>query len=207
MSMTRRAALCVALVGGVAGCDEFAFDEPPTTDEEAYLALQADTVALREVTEALTVTAAADLPVTGTASYDGTALIALDAPAGGAASELIGTAVLEADFANATISGQADGFYGTVAGGEVTAFAGQVFLSQGAIDASGGDQIGADVNGTLQGGGDTLVVGGTVAGNFLGDPLLLNEPPAAMVLATGDDTSFVLNGTAVTGGMEIVATQ
>jgi hypothetical protein len=207
MSKTIRAAVCVALVAGVAGCDEFTFDDPPTTDEEAYLALQAETVALRDETGLLSVTDAVDLPTTGTAQYDGTALIALDAPTGGTASELIGTAAIIADFANATVSGQADGFYGSVDGGEVTAFAGQIFLSQGAIDASGtGDQIGADVNGTLQGGGDTVVLGGQVAGNFLGDPLLLNEPPAAMVLATDDAATFTLNGAAATGGMEIVAT-
>ncbi len=200
--------LAVAGLAVLAGCEEFSFTEPTTTEDEAYLALQAETLALRDATEFLTVTDAVDLPVSGSATYEGTALIALDAPTGGAASELIGTASITADFEAATVSGQADGFYGTVDGGDVAAFEGTIFVSQGAIDSSnsGNDQISADVNGTLSGGGDTLVVDGAVAGNFLGDPLLLNEAPEAVGLETDDATTFRLNGEDVTGGMEVIGT-
>jgi hypothetical protein len=45
-----------------------------------------------------------------------------------------------------------------------------------------------------------------VAGNFLGDPLLLNEAPEALSLATDDATVLRLNGAAATGGMEMIAT-
>lgn len=206
MRMTIRGALCVAALGAVAGCDEFAWSDPPTSDEAAYLALQEETLALRAATENLVATPLTDLPTTGTAQYDGTALIALDPLAGGAASELIGRAEITANFESATVSGQAGGFHGTVNGGDVTAFDGQVFLSQGTITRTGGDQIGADVNGTLQGGGDTVVVGGQVAGNFLGDPLLLNEPPPALSLGSDDATAFTVNGGAATGELQIIAT-
>lgn len=208
MSKTWTMGLAVAGLAVLAGCEEFSFSDPATTEEEAYLALQAETLALRDTTELLAVTDAVDLPVSGSATYEGTALIALDATSGGAASELIGDASIVADFEAATISGQADGFYGTVDGGDVAAFEGTIFVSQGTIDSSnsGADQIAADVNGTLSGGGDTLVVDGAVAGNFLGDPLLLNEAPEAVALGTDDATTFRLNGEGVTGGMEVIGT-
>jgi hypothetical protein len=206
--MTWTKGLAVAGLAALTGCEEFTFTDPATTEDEAYLALQAETLALRDATEFLTVTDAVDLPNTGSATYEGTALIALDAPTGGVASELIGDASIVADFEAATVSGQADGFYGTVNGGDVAAFEGTIFVSQGTIDSSnvGNDQITADVNGTLSGGGDTLVVDGAVAGNFLGDPLLLNEAPEALSLATDDTTTFRLNGEDVTGGMEVIGT-
>lgn len=188
------------------GCGEFTFTDTPTTDEEAFAALQAETVALREDVAGLTATTPTMLPATGAAQYDGTALIALD-PVGGAASELIGTATITADFAARTVAGQADGFVGTAAGADVTTFGGTLFLSGGAIDTTGGDQIGAGLNGTLQGGGDTLVVDGSVEGNFLGDPAVLGIAPPGMSLESGAETSFTLNGEAVTGGMEIIAVQ
>jgi len=205
VTMTR-SALGLAILAMATGCDEFAFDDPPTTDEQAYLALQQETQALQDATGDLAVTPVADLPVVGSATYEGTARIALDPPAGGTGSELIGEASITADFETATLTGQADGFYGTVNGGDVTSFDGTLFLSEGAIDASGagGDQIGASLNGTLSGGGDTLVVDGGVTGNFLGDPLLLNEPPAALLLETTDDTGIRLNGDIVTGGVQII---
>ncbi len=208
MTMTWTKGLAVAGLAALAGCEEFSFSDPATTEDEAYLALQAETLALRDATEFLAVTDAVDLPTTGSATYEGTALIALDAPAGGVASELIGDASIVADFEAATVSGQADGFYGTVNGGDVAAFEGTIFVSQGTVDSSnvGNDQIAADVNGTLSGGGDTLVVDGAVAGNFLGDPLLLNEAPEALSLATDDATTFRLNGEDVTGGMEVIGT-
>jgi hypothetical protein len=205
VTMTR-SALGLAILAMATGCDEFAFDDPPTTDEQAYLALQQETQALQDATGDLAVTPVADLPVVGSATYEGTARIALDPPAGGTGSELIGEASITADFETATLTGQADGFYGTVNGGDVTSFDGTLFLSEGAIDASGagGDQIGASLNGTLSGGGDTLVVDGGVTGNFLGDPLLLNEPPEALLLETTDDTGIRLNGDIVTGGVQII---
>jgi hypothetical protein len=206
MVTTMRGALGLAILAMATGCDEFAFDDPPTTDEQAYLALQQETLALQDATGNLDVTPVADLPVVGSATYEGTARIALDPLAGGTGSELIGEASITADFETATLTGQADGLYGTVNGGEVTSFDGTLFLSEGAIDAGGegGDQIGANLNGTLSGGGDTLVVDGGVTGNFLGDPLLLNEPPGALLLETTDDTGIRLNGDTVTGGVQII---
>lgn len=206
MQTTMRGALGLAILAGVAGCDQFAFDDPPTTDEQAYLALQQETLALQDATGDLAVTPVADLPVVGSATYEGTARIALDPLAGGTGSELIGEAAITADFETATLTGQADGFYGTIDGGEVTSFDGTLFLSEGAIDTSGSgsEQIGASLNGTLSGGGDTLVVDGGVTGNFLGDPLLLNEPPEALLLETTAETELRLNGDIVTGGVEII---
>ena len=201
-----RGALGLAILAGSAGCDQFAFDDPPTTDEQAFLALQQETLALQDATGNLDVTPVADLPVVGSATYEGTARIALDPLAGGTGSELIGEASITADFETATLTGQADGFYGTVNGGEVTSFGGTLFLSEGAIDASraGGDQIGANLNGTLSGGGNTLVVNGGITGNFLGDPPLLNELPEALLLETTDETGIRLNGDTVTGGVQII---
>lgn len=199
MTTTIRAVLGLGLLAGFAGCDEFAFDDPPSAAEQAYLALQDETLALGETIAGLDVTPAADLPVTGSATYSGTARIALDPLAGGEGSDLIGQVQITADFETASLSGQADGFHGSIDGGDVTAFDGQLFLSQGEIDASGGgDQIGANLNGTLSGGGDTLVVDGGVTGNFLG------EAPDALLLEAAEGTAFSLNGDSVSGGIQII---
>lgn len=199
--------VAVMALAALAGCEEFTFEEEPSTEEELYEGLQDATLALREEIAGVAITDVADLPAEGSATYDGTALIALNAPAGGGvASELIGTATVTADFAAATVSGNADGFYGTVNGSEVGAYEGELFLSMGGIDTSGtGNQVTADANGVLQGGGDTLVIDGTVTGNFLGDAGLLNEPPPAIALEEGVGTEFTLNGETITGGMEVIA--
>ncbi len=146
-----------------------------------------------------------DLPVEGSASYSGTARIGLDPLGGGPASDLIGDVEITVEFADTTLSGRAENFYGTIEGGEVTAFEGQLFLSQGVIDPDAtGDLIGANLNGTLSGGGDTLVIDGGVSGNFLGDPSGMNVPPEAILLGSTENTGFTLNGDEVTGGLDII---
>jgi hypothetical protein len=43
-----RVVLGLAILVGLAGCDQFAFDDPPSDADEAYLALQVETLALKE---------------------------------------------------------------------------------------------------------------------------------------------------------------
>lgn len=197
----------MAIVAGLGtlaltGCEEFAFQEIDP-DVTAFTALQDETLALRDEVEFLTVATASEIPITGSATYDGTALIALDSIVDG--SELIGDAVITADFANDTVSGGMSDFYGTINGGDVTAFAGELFIGKSEIDTSGGDQITAKLDGALQGGSNTLNVNATLNGNFLTDNIITNEPPEAMSLESSAASILTLNGVETAGGIEVIA--
>ncbi len=183
---------------GLAACEEFTVVDTPTS---RYLALQDETRALRSSIDGLPVTRAIDIPLSGTARYDGTALIALDTPV---PSELIGDAAIVADFARDTVSGRMEGFHGTVSGGRVTVFDGALDISKGVIDVTPEHDITAKVDGTLSGGSSTLVVDATLEGNFLGNPTFFDRTPPAVQLNANDRSNFTLNGNAVAGGMEVI---
>ncbi len=184
------------------GCEEFTFTEETTTAEDSYLALQDDTTAIRSQLDLLDTTDIASLPLTGTATYDGTALIALTTPTRD--SELIGNASITADFATDILSGQMGGFYGSIDDGEVEAFDGNITISKGLIDRTDTTVIDAKVDGTLVGSTDVLDVNATLNGNFLGEPTFLDEAPDGIELSATDTSVFTLNGDVVTGGMDVV---
>lgn len=195
LMMTAAALAVLAL----AGCDEFVIVDDPTDD---YLALQDETRSLRTAIAGLPVTEAIDIPLSGSATYDGTALIALSTAAVG--SELIGDAIITADFAADTIGGSMGGFYGTIAGGPVTAFDGEIVISKGLIDVIPEHDMTGKIDGTLSGGVNELVVNATLEGNFLGDPGFLNEAPEAVQLNSTPESIFTLNGGVVAGEMEVI---
>lgn len=183
---------------GLAGCEGFEFLDPAAVE---YRALQDETRALRSSINGLPVTPAIDIPLSGTARYDGTALIALQTLV---PSELIGTASITADFARDTVSGSMTDFHGTVSGGRVTAFEGELAISKGVIDVVPEHDITAKVDGRLTGGSNTLDVDATLEGNFLGTPGGINQPPPALQANTTPTSNFTLNGNAVGGEMEVI---
>ncbi len=185
-------------VTGLAACEPFEFNDL-TTEDAAFTALQDETALIAEELESYAVTPVANIPVTGSAAYSGTALIALDTP--DRASELIGTATLVAEFGTGadTLTGTLDGFYGTINGGDVDSFDGEIDLTSGRIDRTDTTVIAAAADGTLRSDTDTLNVGADLDGNFLG------LTPEGLSLVSNDDSVFRLNGSTVSGSeMEVL---
>jgi hypothetical protein len=181
----------------VSGCESFEFDSR-TAEEQAYADLQDESAMIAAELDLLSVTPVANIPVSGSATYDGTALIALATPA--RPSELIGTATLTARFGPGadTISGTIDGFYGTINGGAVDAFDGEIRLTGGNIDRTDSTVLAVSANGILSNDDNSLNVGADLDGNFRG------LTPRGVVLESDDDSVFRLNGPAVSGDMEVI---
>lgn len=181
----------------VAGCEPFAFDDL-SAEEQAYSALQDETASIAAELEPLSATPVANIPITGSATYAGTALIAFDTPVRD--SELIGTADITARFGPGadTVSGTLDGFYGTINGGAVDEFDGAITLRGGEIDRTDTTVIAVAADGTLSNEDNSLNVQTDLDGNFLG----LN--PLGVTLVSNDDSVFRLDGTAVDGDMEVI---
>jgi hypothetical protein len=200
----------VLLVGGMAalvlaGCSELegALDDSEDLDAaESYAQLQEDFVTTAGELALLAPTLDADLPLNGTATYTGQTQILLDTTT--RATDLVGDASLTADFAAGTVDGTLSGFYGSIDGGEIGAKSGDIVVSYGEIDAANADEVYVEVDGVLTDADNVLVVDAALAGTFRGDPVLLDEAPAGIVLNSTGDTEFELNGPAVTGSMSIV---
>jgi hypothetical protein len=186
----------VALIA-LAGCEPFAFDDL-SAEDQAFSALQDETTSIAAQLAPLSATPVANIPVTGSATYAGTALIAFDTPV--RASELIGTADITARFGPGadTISGTLDGFYGTIDGGAVDEYDGAIQLTSGEIDRTDTTVIAVTADGILTNGDQTLNVGADLDGNFRG----LN--PLGISLVSNDDSVFRLDGATVDADMEVI---
>ncbi len=190
------AAVATLALGGCNGPIEFS---PETT---RYLNLLSDASTLQDDVAALAATPTVDVPIAGTASYDGTALIVTEALP---RTQLVGVAALEANFGANTIAGSMDDFHGIVDGGSIRAFDGELLLSNGQIIRLPVQSLAADVTGTLTGGGDTVVVDASLLGNFRGAPSAGDPaPPAVFLNSVAAVTTFNVNGTDQFGEMEVI---
>ena len=143
---------------------------------------------------------AAEVPVTGSATYDGYATVVIDTDV--AETSLVGDATLVADFAGDTIEGTLDDFVGTVDGGAIRDYDDSLAVSDGDLRVATAAGFGADVNGVLEGGGDTIGVDGSIFGNLRSSP---TRDVAALSAISAGGTDFTVNGTEYGGLLTIVA--
>ena len=195
-TMAGLALICTAL----AGCEEFAFNET-TPEEQAFLDLQDQTLAIRGELEDLSETTYTDLPTSGGAEYVGTAVINLETPA---TSELLGDASIAVNFATDRVTGALSGFHGTVDGGSVVAYDGTIVLSNGVIAARDSSYIDAQANGTLTHGDQDIDVGAVLNGGLYGETSAGLIPPVGIDLNSAEGSVFTLDGADVGGSLEIV---
>jgi len=97
---------------------------------------------------------------------------------------LIGDATVNVNFNNGSVSGGVTNVFGLDRFDNIDEYSGSLALSGGAIS---GNDLEADYSGTLRGNGDTIVMGGTLDGEFLGNP-------GIRALEIGDDGSGRFNG-------------
>lgn len=134
---------------------------------------------------------AADLPLRGTASFNGFASLRVE---GAQPLVLSGDAWLYVDFASQQAGGAMERVFGTNPGGGVADYAGSVRITGGQVQRD----LQLDYAGALSGAGQNITVSGRMAGQFLGDPL-------RGVTAADLEAQVVQNGQSRTGTMVIVA--
>ncbi|MCX7299728.1 MAG: hypothetical protein NTX73_04995 [Rhodobacterales bacterium] len=206
-SMIMGGGLAFALMAGCSSIQDAIDSAEDDVDQvaatEAYAGLQEDLATSLVDLGELDPTLDADLPLNGTATYAGQAEILMDTP--NRESNLVGDASLTADFAAGDVTGTMGGFYGSVDGGEIGKVDGELVVSYGEIDASIVEEVYIELDGVLTTAADGIVVvDASLAGGFLGDPDVLDEPPAGLLLNSTGDSEFELSGSDVTGSMTIV---
>jgi len=157
--------------------------------------------AMLDDVRAMPVTTSATMRNTGGATYDGYATVLVDTPTQTA---VVGDAVLTADFADGSLTGNLSNFVGSVNGAGEEDFAGAIGLKDGVIGATTASSLTADMKGTLTGNdtGNTVTVIGGVQGEFHDDGGVNAAGLAALETA---DTDFIVNGTGRDGDVGIVA--
>ncbi len=174
----------------------FSLWDDRTLDYTTYQSLRADQE---------TVVAPADLPLTGSATYTGYALVTLDDVA--VQASVIGVGDVTAEFADGTIAGQFDDFVGLldpkggVLDGDVDSyFDGTLLITDGQIGSTGPGAVTAGISGTLTGGGVQVGVDAELTGDFY-DSLQNGDAPDSLSASDTVGSEFTYNGTAVSGGI------
>lgn len=111
----------------------------------------------------------AAMPETGSAVFDGSASIRVEA--GDNPLVLFGDASVTVGFGDATVTGSMDNFFGTTSGGDVADYAGTITIDGGTLGGTGANAVTLDYAGALSSPGDDLALEGTMTGEFLGDPV------------------------------------
>lgn len=153
------------------------------------------------------------MPTSGTATYNGYALVGanrLGQVSGAPKVGVEGTATLTADFANNTVAGSATNFVGGDVGSQntttgkfpitsaITAYPGTITISNGCIGTNGcslvtrPNQMQADFSGTLTG-VHTITTSGQLLADFKGTPI-------QGIAVTGGTINTTVDGTAVPSG-------
>ncbi len=165
MTPILRSIATVSALGLLAGCVAGGGVENPAAE---YLSDSIRADRLTAETTGLVRTAAASMPTTGRAEYEGVVGMAFGAaPTDIATAQMLGEVDLTANFANGEISGEFDDF-NTATGHELD---GRLQVSKGIITGSG---FTADIAGNLTAGSTSTpgtvpgAVSGSVSGEFLG---------------------------------------
>lgn len=182
-------------LAGVAACDDAAFE-----DEMTFAEMVEANGEMAERVADLPETRAADMPVTGSAVFDGYTGLTMQTER---RTDLVGTATLTADFEEASIAGSLEDFRGRVNGGDVQDLDGALSVSGGAIGIATASGFGADLQGVLTGRESGVVgVDGSIFGNFRSED---GRGAQALTAVTAGGTDFTLNGTERGGILTIVA--
>ncbi|MFQ1700572.1 hypothetical protein ACJ5NV_08250 [Loktanella agnita] len=111
----------------------------------------------------------AAMPDVGSATFDGFVIMQVEPT--GSILGLVGDATVTVGFGAAAISGRMDNFFGRETGGDIANYSGTISIDGGTIGVAQANAVTLDYGGVLSGPGDTLVVGGTMDGAFLGNPI------------------------------------
>ncbi|WP_131802358.1 hypothetical protein [Yoonia tamlensis] len=136
-------------------------------------------------------TPAVGVPVVGSADFDGFATIRVENTA--APLVLYGDSVVTISFAQGSVTGTMDAFFGTNDSGALVDYTGTITIDAGAVSPD----LSFDYAGALTEGANTLVFDGTLTGMFLGDPL-------AALAASELDAAVYYNGTLVDATFVVV---
>ncbi len=142
-------------------------------------------------------TPAGALPVFGSSTYRGTALMTIGTPI---TTEMRGDAQIEVDFFADEVGGSLGNWVGTVNGQDLRFYAGSVAIDDGVINVASPLPIRADFAGTLTGGTDVIVVNGELAGRFRGA-----AGPGAVEAKSETGSLFIVNGSVLDGSLSIIA--
>ncbi len=147
--------------------------EDPETPEDlgaTYNANRQDLIDTEARLLVLADTSEANLPTSGSATYEGQAGVFLDNPVGLDRS-LVGDATVTADFRQGTISGQATDFIGTdEVGLNVDEYDGTLSLSSGQIGTSSPSGASSVLSGTLTSEDHVVAIDAQVQGGLVGNP-------------------------------------
>ena len=123
------------------------------------------------------------IPSTGTADFTGRMFVfAGDPDREGILA--VATTALTADFANDTISASHETFYGTEAG-RIVRYDGEIAITQGRIGASVPNDVGFQINGTLESDTKLFTLDGALTGK-------LKATPLRGILATAEDDPDII---------------
>ena len=154
--------------------------------------------ALREDVQAMPLSTAIDMPTVGSATYDGQAVVRVDATG----TALVGDARISADFSDATLTGNLNNFTGTMDGNTYGDVNGSIAIKGGEIGVASASGLTGDIKGSLSNGDDRLSINGGIVGNFRSDG---DINAAGLTGRDTSDTDFILNGVAQDGDLGIVA--
>jgi len=194
-AINRNAVVIGLAIVALAGCSTTTeFGDEVTRYNDAAMAYKA----LREDVQAMPLSTVIDMPTVGSATYEGQAVVRVDATG----TALIGDARISADFSDATLTGNLSNFTGTLDGSNYGDVNGSIAIKEGEIGVASASGLTGDIKGLLSNGDDQLSINGGIAGNFRSD----GEINAAGLTARDTwDTDFILNGVAQDGDLGIVA--
>jgi hypothetical protein len=191
----RTTAIIGLALGALAGCSTTTeFGDEVTRYNDAAMAYNA----LRDDVQAMPLSTAIDMPTVGSATYEGQAVVRVDATG----TALVGDARISADFSDATLTGNLNNFTGTLDGSNYGDVNGSIAIKDGEIGVASASGLTGDIKGALSNGDDQLSINGAIVGNFRSDGAI---NAAGLTARDTWDTDFILNGVAQDGDLGIVA--
>ncbi len=190
----------VAALGALQACGSTGQDQA-THEEigEAYNDNRQDMIDAVDRLSLHSVTSEANLPTSGSATFEGQAAIVVGNPAGPDLS-LVGDATVTADFGDGAISGRATDFLGTDETGiSADEYDGTLNLSGGRIGAGGSSDVSGELSGTLASENHVVVIDAPVQGEFYGNPDIVG------VALYGEGGIATVDGLFAPGSVGIVA--